>query len=140
MNEKTTFKGSPSQLINFGFYILCFLLSFIYGLGVLLFLIRFLKTRYTKFEITDERIIEQIGVLSRKTDETELYRVKDIRLEEPFLLRMFGLSNIIIITSDKTSPLITIKGVKNGKKLTGYLRSKVEKRRDKKGVKETDFE
>jgi len=70
MNEKTTFKGSPSQLINFGFYILCFLLLFIYGLGLLLFLIRFLKTRYTKFEITDERIIEQIGVFSRtKSDE-----------------------------------------------------------------------
>jgi uncharacterized membrane protein YdbT with pleckstrin-like domain len=140
MNEKTTFKGSPSQLLNFGFYILCFLLLFIYGLGLLLFLIRFLKTRYTKFEITDERIIEQIGVFSRTTDETELYRVKDIRLEEPFLLRIFSLSNIIIMTSDKTSPLITIKGVKNGKKITDYLRSKVEKRRDEKGVRETDFE
>jgi uncharacterized membrane protein YdbT with pleckstrin-like domain len=140
MNEKTTFKGSPSQLLNFGFYILCFLLLFIYGLGLLLFLIRFLKTRYTKFEITDERIIEQIGVFSRTTDETELYRVKDIRLEEPFLLRIFSLSNIIIMTSDKTSPLITIKGVKNEKKITDYLRSKVEKRRDEKGVRETDFE
>ena len=140
MNEKTTFKGSPSKLINFGFYILCFLLLLIYGLGLLLFLIRFLKTRYTKFEITDERIIEQIGVFSRTTDETELYRVKDIRIEEPFLLRIFSLSNIIIMTSDKTSPLITIKGVKNGKKITDYLRSKVEKRRDEKGVRETDFE
>ena len=107
---------------------------------MLLFLIRFLKTRYTKFEITDERIIEQIGVFSRTTDETELYRVKDIRIEEPFLLRIFSLSNIIIMTSDKTSPLITIKGVKNGKKITDYLRSKVEKRRDEKGVRETDFE
>ena len=44
------------------------------------------------------------------------------------------------MTSDKTSPLITIMGVKNGKKITDYLRSKVEKRRDEKGVRETDFE
>jgi len=31
------------------------------------------------------------GVLTRRTDELELYRVKDITLVEPFFLRLFGL-------------------------------------------------
>ena len=140
MEEKTIFKGSPSQVTNFGFYILCVILFPVFGLGLIMFLFRFLKTKFTKFEITDERIIEQTGVLSRKTDETELYRVKDIRLEEPFFLRMFGLSTILLVTSDKTSPIIKLQGVINGNDLRKELRTVVEIRRDKKGVKERDFE
>ena len=105
-----------------------------------MFIIRYLKTQYTKYEITDERIVEQTGILSRKTDETELYRVKDIRLEEPFFLRMFGLSTILLVTSDKSSPLIKVYGVKNGTSLRKELRTLIEARRDKKGVKERDFE
>jgi uncharacterized membrane protein YdbT with pleckstrin-like domain len=140
MDEKIIFKGSPSQVTNFGYYLLCVLLSPLFGLGIIMFLIRFLKTRFTKYEITDERLIEKTGVLSRKTDETELYRVKDINLEEPFFLRMFGLSIILLITSDKSSPLIKLHGVKNGVSLSRELRTLVEARRDKKGVKERDFE
>ena len=140
MEENVIFKGSPSQVTNFGFYILCVILLPFFGLGLIMFLVRFLKTKFTKFEITDERIIEQTGVLSRKTDETELYRVKDISLEEPFVLRMLGLSTVSLITSDRTSPIIKIHGVKNGNDLRKELRTAVEARRDKKGVKERDFE
>jgi uncharacterized membrane protein YdbT with pleckstrin-like domain len=140
MEEKLIFKGSPSQVTNIGFYILCVILLPVFGLGLILFLVRFLKTKFTKYEITKERIIEQTGVLSRKTDETELYRVKDIRLDEPFFLRMFGLSTILLVTSDKSSPLIKIHGVENGSDLRKELRTSVEARRDQKGVKERDFE
>ena len=139
MEERIIYKGSPSQVTNFGYYIICLPLAFI-GVGVIMFIIRYLKTQYTKYEITDERIVEQTGILSRKTDETELYRVKDIRLEEPFFLRMFGLSTILLVTSDKSSPLIKVYGVKNGTSLRKELRTLIEARRDKKGVKERDFE
>ncbi len=140
MEEKLIFKGSPPQIINFGFYILCVILLPVLGLGLIMFLIRFLKTKFTKYEVTEERIIEQTGVLSRKTNETELYRVKDIQLEEPFFLRMFGFSTILLITSDRSSPIIKLHGVKNGNELRKDLRNAVEARRDLKGVRERDFE
>ena len=139
MSEKLIVKGSPSQITNFGYYILCLLLAFV-GIGFIMFLVRFLKTKFTKYEITEERITETTGVFSRNTDETELYRVKDIRLEEPFFLRMFGLSTILLVTSDKTSPIITLSGVKNGNNLRKTLRDAVEVRRELKGVRERDFE
>jgi len=139
MSEKLIVKGSPSQITNFAYYILCLLLSF-FGIGVIMFLVRFLKTKFTRYEISEERIIETTGVFSRNTDETELYRVKDIRLEEPFFLRMFGLSTILLVTSDKTSPIIALSGVKNGNSLRNTLRGAVEARRDIKGVRERDFE
>ena len=40
-------------------------------------LARYLETRFTRFEITSERIRITTGVLSRRMEELELYRVKD---------------------------------------------------------------
>lgn len=138
MEEKIIYKGSPSQVTNIGYYIVCFLLLAI-GIGLIMFLVRFLKTKYTKYEINDKRIIEQTGVFSRRTDETELFRVKDIRLVEPFWIRIFGLSNLYLVTSDATSSVVAIKGVPKGHELRKTLRALVEQRRETKGVKEVDF-
>ena len=139
IHERIIFKGNPSQIPNIGYYLLCIILAPLLGLGVIMFLVRYLETKYTKFEITNERIIQQNGVLSRRTNETELYRVKDIILDEPFFLRIFGLSNVLIVTSDRTSPLILVNAIENGGVIRRELREAVELRRDKKGVREMDF-
>ena len=139
IHERIIFKGNPSQIPNIGYYLLCIILAPLLGLGVIMFLVRYLETKFTKFEITNERIIQQNGVLSRRTNETELYRVKDIILDEPFFLRIFGLSNVLIVTSDRTSPLILVNAIKNGGVIRRELREAVELRRDKKGVREMDF-
>jgi uncharacterized membrane protein YdbT with pleckstrin-like domain len=139
IHERIIFKGNPSQIPNIGYYLLCIILAPLLGLGVIMFLVRYLETKFTKFEITNERIIQQNGVLSRRTNETELYRVKDIILDEPFFLRIFGLSNVLIVTSDRTSPLILVNAIENGGVIRRELREAVELRRDKKGVREMDF-
>ena len=139
IHERIIFKGNPSQIPNIGYYLLCIILAPLLGLGVIMFLVRYLETKFTKFEITNERVIQQNGVLSRRTNETELYRVKDIILDEPFFLRIFGLSNVLIVTSDKTSPLILVNAIENGGIIRRELREAVELRRDKKGVREMDF-
>jgi uncharacterized membrane protein YdbT with pleckstrin-like domain len=101
---------------------------------------RFLVVKTWKIEITDQRLIEEKGVLSKKTDELELYRVKDIRLDQPFFLRLVGLSNVILVTSDRTNPIVRIPAITDGKNLREKLRAAVDIRRDKKRVRETDFE
>ena len=138
MSEKTILNYTQPQVTNLGYYLVCTILMPIYGVGIILFLIRFIKTKFTKFEITNERIIQHSGVFSKTTNETELYRVKDIKLNQPLFLRIFGLSEIILVTTDKTSPSILLNGVKNGNELRNELRIAVEARRDKKGVIERD--
>ena len=76
----------------------------------------------------------------KTTEELELFRVKDIRLDQPFWLRLVGLSNIILVTSDKTSSKYIIPAIKNGTKIREEIRAAVDQRRDEKGVRETDFE
>ncbi len=138
-NEETIWKGSPSQWVNFGFYLFWLLPMAWMGLGIVLSLWRYLTTKFTVIEITTERITEEKGVFSKTTDEVELYRVKDIRLEQPFFLRLVSLSNVLLVTTDRTHSIIRLGGVPDGKGLSEKLRASVEERRDTKGVREVDF-
>lgn len=137
--EKTIWEGTPSQWTNFMFYLFCAPLLLAFGLGLLLAVWKYLDTIYNKVQVTDQRIIEQRGILSKVTNELELYRVKDIKYEQPLFLRIFGLSNIVLITTDQTHPKSILKGIKKGNDIKEKVRLAVDIRRDLKGVRELDF-
>ncbi|MBS0001146.1 MAG: PH domain-containing protein [Cyclobacteriaceae bacterium] len=139
MEEKLIWKGHPSQWINFGTYVLCFLFCWLI-IPIFIAIWKYLLVRTWTIEITDQRIIEGKGIFSKTTDELELFRVKDLRLEEPFLLRLVGLSNILMNTSDRTHPVYLIPAVRNGGSVREELRVAIDARREKKQVRETDFE
>jgi len=98
-----------------------------------------IETSFTRYEIYDDRIIYRRGVFTVTTDEILLYRIKAINLNEPFLYRLVGISNLSIITSDKYVNEITLKGVPVGMNFRNALRELVEENRTKKGVKEFDL-
>lgn len=125
-------KGRPSQLTNILVYIFFFW-------TIIIPLYRYLKTRFTIFELTSDRFRTKIGILSQKVDELELYRVRDYEVFKPFLLRLFGLGNLTLITSDKTHPKIEMKAIKNPEKVLELFRKNVEISRKKTGTKEVDF-
>lgn len=140
MSEKTVWEGKPSQLVNLSSYLFWLLPLAWFGIGLLVSLWKYLKISTWRFKITNQRIIEEYGIFSKTMQELELYRVKDITLHQSFWYRILGISNIHLMTSDKSSPFYTISGIKNGKELREQLRTLVEKRRDEKGVIERDFE
>ena len=139
MEEKLIWKGNPSQWINFGTWILCFLFVWLV-IPLFIAIWKILVVMNWKWEITNQRINEEKGVFSKTTNELELYRVKDIKLEQPFLLRLVGLSNIQLTTSDRSHPHVLIPAIKNGKRLREDIRNAVEAIRDIKHVREVDFE
>ncbi|WP_017732760.1 PH domain-containing protein [Nafulsella turpanensis] len=140
MEEELIWYGKSSQWVNFGIFCGAVLLMPLFGLGLVLALWGYLDTFNHTYDVTNQRIIEKRGILSRTTDELELYRVKDIKLEQPFLFRFLGLSNIILVTTDRTHRVVAIKGIPNGGKLREKLRIAIEARRDKKRVREIDIE
>lgn len=135
MEEELIWKGSPSQWTNFGLFVSC-----IFILPIPFAIWQYLKTKNRVFTITNERVIETSGVFSKTTDELELYRVKDLKLEQPFFLRLVKLSNIRMNTSDKTHAVVLIPAIVKGHDVKEQLRKVIEIRRDLKGVRETDFE
>ena len=136
--EVTLWKGHPSHVKDLGFHFVCLLLSpLVIPLGLMLW--RYLDTRFREYEVTSERIRITTGVLSKRMDELELYRVKDTSIEQPFLLRIFGLANLLIKSSDASTPYLTLVAIPQVRVLRENLRGSVEKMRDRKRVRELDY-
>lgn len=137
-DEQIVWIGRSSQLIHLGAYIVCFLFFWlIIPLFIAYFL--YLKTKNTIYVITPERLHEYSGILTKRIDDLELYRVKDTAYIQPITLWFFHLSSVSILTSDPNWGESVIPGIKDGMMVREKLRRLVEEARDKKGVKEVDY-
>ncbi len=98
----------------------------------------FLVVQCKTYQITLEELIYTHGVINQDIDPIELYRVKDAGVSRPILLRIFGLGNVTIYSSDKTLPQLELSAVKSPKEIAAIIRLRVEKMRTAKGVREFD--
>src|SRR5215213_10492146 len=96
-SEALTWTGSPSQVLNVPVYVVCALLCWLI-VPIFYAVWRWLVLKNMRYELTTERLKLRQGVLNKRLDEVELYRVRDYRLEQPLLIRIFGLSNITLGT------------------------------------------
>lgn len=60
------------------------------------------------------------------------------RVERPLIYRMFGLGNLIIYTSDKTTPIFRLEAIREPEEKYKILRGLVEQSRREKHVFEVD--
>lgn len=139
MSEETIWIGRSSQIKNLGTYILCGLFCWLI-VPLFVALWKWLGVRSREFRLTSERLLITEGIFSKTTDSLELYRVKDIRTEQPFLLRLFQLENIKLVTTDETSPVVVIDYIAREHQLSDQLRQHVEACRVAKRVREVDVE
>lgn len=135
--EKVIWEGSPSQVTNLGTYVVCGL-TFFLVVPLIYAIWKWIETRCHGYVVSDQRIRETEGVFNKRTDSIELYRVKDVVLLQPLLLRIFGLGHVELLSSDASTPLVNLRAVPN----PGDLREKIllaaEARRDIKRVRELD--
>jgi membrane protein YdbS with pleckstrin-like domain len=158
--ERTVWEGRPSQVINLGAYLLWGLvvlvsaaLGFWYQdfgyawlavipilVGLFMMLWKYLDVRVRRIELTTERVRTHRGILSKQIDELEIYRIKDSRVRQPLFLRIFGLGTVELETSDRTNPEVKLHAIRDPRGLREELRKYVEIQRDRKRVREVDFE
>ncbi|MGK7911662.1 MAG: PH domain-containing protein [Synechococcus sp.] len=65
----------------------------------------------TVYTLTKERFIVQQGVINRRTDTLELYRVTDVTVIEPLLIRLAGAGDVILMSDDRTTPAVRVRAV-----------------------------
>ncbi|MGJ8726385.1 MAG: PH domain-containing protein [Roseibacillus sp.] len=154
--EDIIWSGHPSQLLNFWTHfvsalvvigiVVAAILTGIWLLAVLVILPigwsvwKYLTIRCRVYQLTSERLRLFEGVLNQEIGEVELYRVKDTNILRPFWLRVFGLSTIKADTSDRTHPVVTLEAIRDGVRVRELFRKQVEILRDKKRVREVDFD
>jgi uncharacterized membrane protein YdbT with pleckstrin-like domain len=134
-DERIEWTGSPSQWQNLGWWLLCLLV-----LPIPYALWKWLLTRNTVYTLTDQRLKFTRGVLSKVTEDLELYRVRDTKFQQNFFERMAGLGEIVLYTTDETSPMISLGYIRDAEAVREKMRGLVEARRDAKRVRYLDAE
>lgn len=86
------------------------------------------------WDIGNEVICVQRGIISQTKDYIELYRVVDYRERQTAMQRIFGLKSIVIISRDATDSFIMVFGIPTKNDLIKYVRENVEKCRKNKNV------
>ena len=153
-DENVLWKGNPSQWLNLGPFTASLLLALGIAAGGLFFppafaglilpviyaVWKYLTVRTRGFELTSERLKITSGVINQHVDKIELYRVKDSQLLRTWWMRLTGLASISLETSDRTMPSLVIPAIRGGTEMRELLRKQVEIQRDKKRVRELDFD
>jgi membrane protein YdbS with pleckstrin-like domain len=86
-----------------------------FGLGVLVVLIlllKALKLSTTWYEVTADRIEWSRGILDRKVDNLDMFRVIDLKMRRSLLDCIFGIGTIVLTTTDKSDPQFVFEKVR----------------------------
>lgn len=134
-SEELLWKGTPSATLDFWLNVSCLLI-----LPIPWAIARWIQRRAEVIEITTQRLRVTRGVLSKRTDELELYRVRDITFLQPLMLRMFHVGTLLLTTADSTSPELRLEGIPADPTLRDRFRSAVEECRDRKRARVSEIE
>lgn len=128
-DERIEWTGTPSQWENAGWFVACLLIVPIpYAVWL------YLQTRTTVYTLTTQRLTIRRGVFTRATEDLELYRVRDSRLEQTVLERLVGIGQVVLHTTDASTPLVQLRNIRDAPGVRERIRALVEARRDAKRV------
>lgn len=85
-----------------------------------------LPLSFTRYAISEDRLFLSTGFFSIRDEELLLYRIRDISLQRSLWQRIFGVGTVIVASSDKTTPTVVLKNVKNPVDVKELLHTQVE--------------
>src|SRR5262245_44903710 len=76
--------------------VLGFLLLFVFGLGLICWIIAYIKYKTTELAITNKRVIAKFGFISRRTIEININKVESIQVDQTLLGRVFNYGTLVV--------------------------------------------
>ena len=104
--EETLFDGYPAIIPSVGVLIL---VIFTFGIALIPY---WWRSRANHYRVTTRRVVTELGVLSKRLEQLDLYRVSDYTVERPLSQRVLGTGNLVLRTLDKSSPVVALMGIK----------------------------
>jgi uncharacterized membrane protein YdbT with pleckstrin-like domain len=78
-----------------------------------------------EYRLYQESLEVETGIVSRNVENLQLFRVRDLRLRQSVLGRLFGVGDISVTSTDQSTPHLTIRGVDEPRALYDTLREGV---------------
>lgn len=93
-----------------------------------------LPITFTRYEVTNDRLITRKGFFKTETDELLLYRILDIKLRRTLGQKIFGVGTITLYSADRSHDIIEITNIKKSDAVRKFLSKAVEQERTAKGI------
>ena len=100
----------------------------VFGFGVHIY------RKSIKFRVTNTVIEYERGVLSKRIDVVQLWRVRDVVYKQTLVDRILGIAHVEVIAQDATNPDMEIVGMPASRQLFENLRDSIEIQRQAKNV------
>ena len=109
------FRNRPILFIFF-----CVLILF--GPGLLLLGIWYLKCRCTTLEISNKRTTLRAGILSKNTTEVRHQDIRNLAVNQNMFQRMLGVGTIALSSAGQSDMEIIVSGIRNPQKIAAAVR------------------
>lgn len=133
--EAVLFEGHPAVVRGIGA-----LLVAVVTLGLAL-VVLWLRARSVRYRLTTQRVVVEQGLLSKRMDQIDLYRINDYVVERPFGQRLLGTGNLVLEAMDRSTSTLRIEGIRTDVvALYEKLRQATESEKRARGVRLVDYE
>ena len=92
------------------------------GLVLLGLIIKVLKLKMIYYEVSGDRIEWSRGILDRRVDNIDMFRVVDLKMRRNLLDCIFGVGTIALITTDKTDPEFVFEKIRDSRYLYDIIK------------------
>jgi DNA-directed RNA polymerase subunit RPC12/RpoP len=138
VEEREIFNVNPAWRAFLGWIILGALLSVVV-VGLLILLWVWLKTISLNYRLTTQRLFVRQGIISRRIDELELFRVKDVRVIQSFWQRLIGYGTVLVISTDDLTPNVALIGLTDPVEIKEHIREHFKEARRRERVRAHEF-
>jgi uncharacterized membrane protein YdbT with pleckstrin-like domain len=80
-------------------FILAVLLILAFGIGIIILLYWYIKTRATALTVTDQELMYERGILSKDRTSVSLKHIRSVNIAQGFVNRIFGVGTVQISTA-----------------------------------------
>jgi uncharacterized membrane protein YdbT with pleckstrin-like domain len=133
--EEVLFDGHPALVPSVGALVLA-----IVTVGLWLIPLWW-SSRGRRYRLTTRRVVVETGILNKRLEQVDLYRVSDYTVLRPISQRLLGTGNLILRTLDQSSPEVAVSNIKTDVvALYERIRAATEAEKKKRGVRVMDME
>lgn len=98
-----------------------------------------LPLSFTRYYLTDTRLITRVGFLTVTEDELDIYRITDKKMKLSLFQRIFGCGSIILYSKDVDTPEKEIHAIKNPRQVSDLITACINEQRDRFGIRGRDM-
>jgi membrane protein YdbS with pleckstrin-like domain len=109
------------------------------ALGLLVLLLLWITVKSSSYRLTTQRLFVRHGWWARKSNELELYRVKDVVVNQRWLQRLLGYGTITVLADDESTPQVDLAGISRPMAIKEMIRTEYRAARQREGVHPTEF-